>query len=134
MTASIPVELTDMGENMRKSKRWSDADIHFLKENVNQMTNKQMGDQLGVSPPAVSVKLSAFKIKRDKKSDRAYTKDLSTQVELPANPKKKDFFILDFSQHGDLYDRLLSFADDNFRTADNQALYFIHQALQADGN
>lgn len=58
------------------------------------------------------------------------------QVLIPANnqraeviPAGKDFFILDFSRHPDLYDKLIEMAAEKFRTPELQILFLCNQAI-----
>ena len=145
LTASVPVELTNMGRKMgsgRTWKKWTEDDVNFLKENVNRMTNKQMADHLGRPVTAVAGKLSVLNIKRNSdfkpgvvfENDNPKSNSLLTSDKIEPVNNRKNFFIVDFSKYGDLYDRFLSFANKNFRTAENQILYLVSQALKEDGN
>lgn len=64
LSESIPLELTNMGRKIQKSK-WTESEIRFLKENINKMTHKQMGEHLGRSVGAVSARCSLLNIKKD---------------------------------------------------------------------
>ena len=62
-TASVPVDLTDIGGAMRNT--WTEADVQFLKDNIDKMSNKALGVKLGRSESAVANRLSILNIKRN---------------------------------------------------------------------
>lgn len=111
------------------------------------MTNKQMAGQLGRSVSSLSVKLSALHITRDgnAKFNELDNKDLDEFQEAesvgrrvkellnsPKTPSQPgcNFLTIDFTNHGDLYDRFLSFVESEFRTPENEILFLISKVLR----
>ncbi len=59
----------------------------------------------------------------------------SNKTFVPKSPvhsdnASNDCFVLDFTEHKELYERLLTIAQENFRTPQNQALFMIHEYCQ----
>jgi len=144
---SLPIEMTDMGLKMKPKtfKYWTTEDVEFIKENINTMTNKQLAEYLGRTKSAVDNQLVKMKIKRNGNFKRGvvdseYTSSSPDPLPADDNSKdfsvpleqSKDFFILDFSECGQLYDRFLDYSKLKFRKPENQILYLISKELNRE--
>lgn len=133
MTHSVPVELSDMGiSQMEKRKRYTQGEERFLKGNIGEMTNKQLAEKLDRSEQAIGIKLSNMGLKRSdsqRSTSSIFHRDLPRENSEQNSLTQPNRFLLDFSDHPQLYKRLLEEAAEHFRTPQQQALYFIDNGI-----
>ncbi len=151
-------EMPEQQNEKKTNRSWTEEEKEFLRLNRKKMTYKQMAEALGRTDFQIGNAIHRFKIKSSSpKKDKPTAKlkdladfeeaeaiglkssnsppDLSSEAKRTTDApdgSKKDFFILDFSDRVELYDLLISAANLNFRTPKEQALFFIHQGLNAE--
>jgi len=138
----MPIEATDLAVKRRISRRrWSEREDEILKDSFMERTNVELAEELGRTPKAVSLRLTNLKLYRKYQPSRA-DKTASKRegslapADLPRPEKSlttapgKDFMIIDFSMYGDLFDRVVAVAAENFRTPELQVLYLCQQATR----
>ena len=101
-------------EDKPSDKKWfyTKQEIQFLKDNIDNMTNKQLADAIGRDEKAVCNKLLNMGLRRTRKK------------------KKKPTLTLDFTSCKKLYEELHRLAILEFRTPEAQVFYLIKQAVE----
>jgi len=63
-------ELRDDANNKVKKvdNKWAEHEVQYLRDNINKMSNREMGEYMGRTAAAVGFRLSSEGIKRDKKN------------------------------------------------------------------
>lgn len=132
-TASMPIENTDLleKESPIMRKLFTADEKQFLSDNFDSMTHKEMAEKLGRSTPSITQKLAKMGLRKNflKTEDSNQNRDLKSlnQIDEYAN---RDFFILDFSKHPELFDDLKQLSESEFRTPENQILFLIKSEIE----
>lgn len=146
-SVSVPIEVSDMATRGRENL-WTKDEIEFLRENYCRLNNRELASELGRTESAVVFRLSKLKLRRRKAS--AGKKAIKTETVIPseASPEpigsdsvtlfsssdnlpmvpNKDFLIVDFSDHPDLFNKLKLLAKENFRPPEYEIFYLIDKA------
>jgi len=115
-------------------REFSIQDKQFLTENYLNLSIKEMADHLNRSLGVIQSKLSKMGLSKQQdlkiqRSSPLIGKEISySPPELEGN--KKDFFIIDFSEHNSLYQHLLQSAALEYRTPRQQILYLISKSIE----
>jgi hypothetical protein len=126
MTHSVPVELTDMRFNEKmKPRRYTEEDKQFLRDNYDSMTNRQLSEKMGRSVASVTGTL--FRLGLERQQGNGFKRGLPVENINPLTEAGR--FLLDFSDHPDLYNRLFEEAAKHFRSPQQQALYYIDNGI-----
>jgi len=151
---SLRIEMADM---TIKRKPWTQADDEFIQNNYQTMKNRQLGERLDRTESAVWARLNKLQLKRCPQDaanrkikhelpnrDLGDSLPVSHRVEEMMSPGEmnmpalaenapmvpsKDFMVVDFSMYGDLFDKVMAAAAEEFRTPQLQILFYCHQAL-----
>ena len=152
----VPMEMTDMVMDSEKIRH----DDQFMRDNPD-MRPADISAALGRTVAAIYVRRAKLGLTKDKRLDLIkargkYRKSIKTDPPAHLNsgataadhdreqPMLKDsatpaaftpaasLLVVNAGGFGDLYERLKRSAKENFRTPELQALWFIHQALQAE--
>ena len=49
-----------------KRRRWTDEDRQFLRDNYQKMTNRELGDQFGITAGGIGYQLKKLGLKRER--------------------------------------------------------------------
>ncbi|MCU0589877.1 MAG: hypothetical protein MUC33_01165 [Desulfobacterales bacterium] len=145
-SCSVPVEMTDMA---RQSSEKTKADDQFLRDHPD-MPAAEIAKQLGRSPASVYTRRCALGITGKNRRDlirQRHAEMKSVQARktvahgtghdtLPATPAEltptRELVMININGFEEIYERLKRSAQENFRTPELQALFFIHQGLKAE--
>lgn len=139
---SLPIERTDMtSKNNNGRKAYSPEDKQFLFRNYKTMTNRQLADELGRSPASIAGTLSHYGLLR---SGNRQSKNVSDQPgrnqgkltttdnmepALDGTVIKSTYVVIDFEEHGELFESLLKLAKSQYRSPKDQILFLISEAV-----
>ena len=127
-TESLPIGMTDMADKKQsKRKPWTEEDAAYLLNNYMQKTNSEMAAHLGRTAAAVWTRMSLNGLSR--KKGIGATAAISAEKPKKVKNQFKDFFILDLSAQGDLYERIITYAAQQLRTPENQIIYLLQEKL-----
>jgi hypothetical protein len=108
-------------------KVYSDEEKQFLIDNIDSMSNKQLGERLGRSAGAISVALSNFGLKRNRNRKPA----AASEPEPIAAPAKSNgnHLSIDFSDYPDILENICTAAKEEIRTPEQQVLFWLKKEV-----